>query len=129
LTNLPISQFHFSGDATTVQLDGGKVHEVDSELNECFLMLFRLLRANNSILLWPITIKVYIAVDTFFFQNLTALRSDVDFQIADRQKVDFIWSWQSGVDAMITVFYDFRQFSPKKIGAFLKNQYYDQIVS
>jgi hypothetical protein len=31
-----------------------------------------------------------------------------------------------GVDVMITIFCDFRQFSPKKIGVFLKNQCYDQ---
>jgi hypothetical protein len=34
---------------------------------------------------------------------------------------------QSGVDVMITIFGDFRQFSAEKIGVFLKNQCYDQI--
>jgi hypothetical protein len=33
----------------------------------------------------------------------------------------------SGVDVMITIFCDFRQFSAKKIGVFLKNQCYDQL--
>jgi hypothetical protein len=32
----------------------------------------------------------------------------------------------SGVDVMITIFCDFRPFSTKKIGVFLKNQWYDQ---
>jgi hypothetical protein len=31
-----------------------------------------------------------------------------------------------GVDVMITIFCDFRQFFRKKIGVFLKNQCYDQ---
>jgi hypothetical protein len=33
----------------------------------------------------------------------------------------------SGVDVMITIFGDFRQFSGEQIGVFLKNQCYDQI--
>jgi hypothetical protein len=34
-----------------------------------------------------------------------------------------------GVNVMITLFCDFCQFSAKKIGVFLKNQYYDQIFA
>jgi hypothetical protein len=33
------------------------------------------------------------------------------------------------VDVMITIFCDFRQFSAKKIGVFLKNQCYDRIFA
>jgi hypothetical protein len=32
----------------------------------------------------------------------------------------------AGVDVMVTIFCDFRQFLGKKIGVFLKNQCYDQ---
>jgi hypothetical protein len=35
----------------------------------------------------------------------------------------------TGVDVMITVFGDFRQFSAKKIGVFIKTQCYDQIFA
>jgi hypothetical protein len=33
-----------------------------------------------------------------------------------------------GVDVMITIFYDFSQFSAKKIGVFLKYECYDQVI-
>jgi hypothetical protein len=35
----------------------------------------------------------------------------------------------SGADVVITIFCDFSQFSAKKIGVFLKYQYYDQLFS
>jgi hypothetical protein len=39
---------------------------------------------------------------------------------------DFVQPIKTGIAVMITIFCDFRQFSAKKIGVFLKNQCYDQ---
>jgi hypothetical protein len=56
------------------------------------------------------------------------------YQIRSRYRF-FIHQWaiyvhehwvRPGVDVMIAIFCDFRQFSAKKIGVFLKNQCYDQ---
>jgi hypothetical protein len=49
----------------------------------------------------------------------------------DKSRVAGWWvhSMNPGVDVMITIFCDFRQFSAKKIGVFLKNQCYDQFFS
>jgi hypothetical protein len=49
-------------------------------------------------------------------------------QLADVQGIAAtkVWSQlQAGVDVMITIFCDFRQFSAKKLAFFLKNQFID----
>jgi hypothetical protein len=47
-------------------------------------------------------------------------------EITERRCLTFSLKFRTGVDIMITIFCDFRQFSAKKLALFLKNQCYDQ---
>jgi hypothetical protein len=56
----------------------------------------------------------------------------LDRSILGGKLLENTFGWKTrrpGVDAMITIFFDFRQFSPKKMAFFLTNQCYGQIFA